>query len=115
MALPRVLVMGAGFAGVECPHRLERTLRPSEAELVLASPHVIAQLNAAAVATDPEERAGRPRFVVVGGGYAGTETAAGLQLPTRAAAARFPRLAPSQRPWHLVDIPPPCCPRSAPG
>ncbi|NED91897.1 FAD-dependent oxidoreductase, partial [Streptomyces sp. SID11233] len=36
--------------------------------------HVIAQLDAAAVATDPAERAERLRFLVVGGGYAGTET-----------------------------------------
>lgn len=66
---------------------------------------MIAQLNAAAVTTDPEERAERLRLVVVGGGYAGTETAAGLQLLTRAA-ARFPRLDPSQLSWHLVDIAP---------
>ncbi|MFD4752144.1 NAD(P)/FAD-dependent oxidoreductase [Streptomyces sp. NPDC058426] len=208
MSPPRVLVIGAGFAGVECLHRLERTLRPEEAELVLVSPedyqlylpllphvaaglltpqsiavslrrrlrrtryapgiavgvdherrhvtvrtpegheralrydilllaagsttrllgipgvrehalgmktlaqaaylrdHVIGQLDAAAVATDPAERAERLRFLVVGGGYAGTETAASLQLLTSAAVRRFPRLDPAELSWHLVDIAP---------
>lgn len=208
MSPPRVLVIGAGFAGVECLHRLERTLRPEEAEPVLVSPedyqlylpllphvaaglltpqsiavslrrrlrrtryapgiavgvdherrhvtvrtpegheralrydilllaagsttrplgipgvrehalgmktlaqaaylrdHVIGQLDAAAVATDPAERAERLRFLVVGGGYAGTETAASLQLLTSAAVRRFPRLDPAELSWHLVDIAP---------
>src|SRR6478609_3250485 len=39
MPRPRVLVIGAGFAGVECLHRLERMLKPEEAELVVVSPH----------------------------------------------------------------------------
>ncbi|MHC3428497.1 NAD(P)/FAD-dependent oxidoreductase [Streptomyces sp. DT18] len=218
MSPPRVLVIGAGFVGVECLHRLERTLRPEEAEPVLVSPedyqlylpllphvaaglltpqsiavslrrrlrrtryapgiavgvdherrhvtvrtpegheralrydilllaagsttrplgipgvrehalgipgvrkhalgmktlaqaaylrdHVIGQLDAAAVATDPAERAERLRFLVVGGGYAGTETAASLQLLTSAAVRRFPRLDPAELSWHLVDIAP---------
>lgn len=35
---PRVLIVGAGFAGFHCARELERLLRPSEAHLTLASP-----------------------------------------------------------------------------
>ncbi|MEU0750805.1 NAD(P)/FAD-dependent oxidoreductase, partial [Streptomyces albogriseolus] len=35
---PRILVVGAGFAGVECVRRLERRLTPGEAELTLVTP-----------------------------------------------------------------------------
>ncbi len=38
MARPRVLIVGAGFAGFHCAQELERLLRPDEAELTLASP-----------------------------------------------------------------------------
>ncbi|GHH67694.1 oxidoreductase [Kitasatospora indigofera] len=208
MTRPKILVVGGGFAGVECLHRLERALRPAEAELTLVTPtdyqlylpllphvaagvltpqsvavslrrrlrrtrivpggangvdtaarsvevhttagttvhlpydhlvlaagsttrtfdipglaehalgmktlaqaaylrdHVISQLDLAAVATDEAERAARMRFVVVGGGYAGVETAACLQRLTAAATARFPRLDPGLLEWHLVDLAP---------
>jgi NADH:ubiquinone reductase (H+-translocating) len=205
---PHVLVVGGGFAGIECLHRLERTLGPSEARLTLVCPndyqlylpllphvaaglltpqsvavslrrrlrrteyvpgfavgidpghrtvrvkssegrevdigydylmlaagsttrmldipglsehsfgmktlvqaaylrdHVIHQLDRAAAATDQDEQARRLRFIVVGGGYAGVETAASLQLLTHAAAKRFPRLDPVALRWHLIDIAP---------
>jgi NADH:quinone reductase (non-electrogenic) len=38
MTRPRVLIVGAGFAGFHCARELERLLRPSEAALTLASP-----------------------------------------------------------------------------
>lgn len=38
MTRPRVLIVGAGFAGFHCARELERLLRPEEAELTLASP-----------------------------------------------------------------------------
>jgi NADH:ubiquinone reductase (H+-translocating) len=44
--------------------------------------------------------------VVVGAGYAGTETAACLQKLTHAAARRYPRLDPKLIQWHLIDIAP---------
>ncbi|MEJ2869018.1 NAD(P)/FAD-dependent oxidoreductase [Actinomycetospora sp. OC33-EN08] len=68
--------------------------------------HVISQLELANAATDDAERAARCRFVVVGGGYAGTETAACLQLLTESALKRFPRLDPGMVRWTLVDIAP---------
>ncbi|MFI8304647.1 NAD(P)/FAD-dependent oxidoreductase [Streptomyces sp. NPDC085927] len=206
---PRILVVGAGFAGVECVRRLERKLSPGDAEITLVTPisyqlylpllpqvasgvltpqsvavslrrsakyrtriipggaigvdlkakvcvirsitgrivnepydyivltpgsvtrtfdipgltdhafgmktlaeaayirdHVIAQLDLADASEDPAERASRLQFVVVGGGYAGTETAACLQRLTHAAVERYPRLDPGLIKWHLIDIAP---------
>jgi NADH:ubiquinone reductase (H+-translocating) len=206
---PRILVVGAGFAGVECVRRLERKLSPGEAEITLVTPfayqlylpllpqvasgvltpqsvavslrrsskyrtriipggaigvdlkskvcvvrtitdkivnepfdyivlspgsitrtfdipgltdtafgmktlaeaayirdHVITQLDLADASEDPAERASRLQFVVVGGGYAGTETAACLQRLTCAAVKRYPRLDPNLIKWHLIDIAP---------
>ncbi|WP_329226219.1 MULTISPECIES: NAD(P)/FAD-dependent oxidoreductase [unclassified Streptomyces] len=209
MARPRILVVGAGFAGVECVRRLERSLAPGEAEIALVTPfsyqlylpllpqvasgvltpqsvavslrrsrrhrtrivpggaigvdtkakicvvrkitdeivyepydhivlaagsvtrtfdipglvdnargmktlaeaayirdHVISQLDLADASHDEEERASRLQFVVVGGGYAGTETAACLQLLTTNAVKHYPRLDPKLIKWHLIDIAP---------
>ncbi|MEU6812812.1 NAD(P)/FAD-dependent oxidoreductase [Streptomyces sp. NPDC046831] len=206
---PRILVVGAGFAGVECVRRLERKLTPGEADITLVTPfayqlylpllpqvasgvltpqsiavslrrssryrtriipggaigvdpkakvcvirtitdelidepydyivlapgsvtrtfdipgltdhafgmktlaeaayirdHVISQLDLADASQDPAERESRLQFVVVGGGYAGTETAAYLQRLTHAAVQRYPRLDPSLIKWHLIDIAP---------
>jgi NADH dehydrogenase len=208
MAPPRILVVGCGFAGVECARRLERALAPDEASITLVAPksyqlylpllpqvasgvltpqsvavslrrvlhrtriapggavgvdpearvclirgltgrivnerydhivlapgsvtrtfdipglseqargmktlaeavylrdHVIAQLDIAAASTDGDDRAARLQFVVVGGGYAGTETAACLQRLTTAAVARYPGLPAELIRWHLIDVAP---------
>ncbi|MFI0941661.1 NAD(P)/FAD-dependent oxidoreductase [Streptomyces sp. NPDC021020] len=209
MARPRILVVGAGFAGVGCVRRLERNLGPDEADIALVTPfsyqlylpllpqvasgiltpqsiavslrrsrrfrtriipggavgvdtaakvcvvrtitdemvnepydylvlapgsvtrtfdipglldnargmktlaeaayvrdHVIAQLDLADASHDLAERESRLQFVVVGGGYAGTETAACLQRLTTAALHRYPRLDPKLIKWHLIDIAP---------
>ncbi|MFE0173570.1 NAD(P)/FAD-dependent oxidoreductase [Streptomyces sp. NPDC059002] len=208
MAAPRIIVVGGGFAGMECAHKLERKLSPHEAELRLISPldhqlylpllphvasgvltpqsvavplrrmlrrtaivpggavgidpkakavvvrkingeevverydylvltpgsvtrqfdipgvdryavgvktlaeaawirdHVISQLDLAAASSHREEREQRLQFVVVGGGYAGTETAAYLQRLTSAAVKRYPGLDPDLIKWHLVDVAP---------
>ncbi|MET8557181.1 NAD(P)/FAD-dependent oxidoreductase [Streptomyces sp. NPDC004959] len=76
------------------------------AEAAYVRDHVIAQLDLADASEDEEERASRLQFVVVGGGYAGTETAACLQRLTTSAVKRYPRLDPSLIKWHLIDIAP---------
>ena len=35
---PRIVVVGAGFAGLACVRRLERVLEPHEADIVLVTP-----------------------------------------------------------------------------
>ncbi len=76
------------------------------AEAAYIRDHVISQLDLADASQDPAERAARLQFVVVGGGYAGTETAACLQKLTHAAVKRYPRIDPSLIKWHLIDIAP---------
>lgn len=74
------------------------------AEATWIRDHMIAQLHLAAVAETEQERVSRLQFLVVGGGYAGTETAAYLQRLTTEAAKRYPNLDGRQVNWHLVDI-----------
>ncbi|MCP2341311.1 NAD(P)/FAD-dependent oxidoreductase [Actinomadura rupiterrae] len=76
------------------------------AEAVYLRDHVIAQLELAAATHDPEERAARMGFIVVGGGYSGVETTANLQLLTYKALKRFPRLDPAMLSWTLLDVAP---------
>lgn len=68
--------------------------------------HVIAQLDLAAATDDENERAARLRFVVVGGGYTGTETVANLQRLTTAAARSYANLDADLIKWHLIDVAP---------
>ncbi|MFC8343694.1 FAD-dependent oxidoreductase [Streptomyces sp. NPDC057280] len=68
--------------------------------------HVTRQMELAAAADDPESRAARRTFVVVGAGYTGTEVAAHGQLYTDAQARRQP-LRDGVRPrWMLLDVAP---------
>ncbi len=76
------------------------------AEAAYVRDHVIAQLDLADASHDEAERASRLQFVVVGGGYAGTETAACLQRLTTNAVKHYPRLDPRLIKWHLIDIAP---------
>ncbi|GGT28839.1 NAD(P)/FAD-dependent oxidoreductase [Streptomyces chromofuscus] len=78
----------------------------SLAEAAYVRDHVISQLDLADASHDPAERAARLQFVVVGGGYAGTETAACLHRLTCNAVKRYPRLDPRLIRWHLIDIAP---------
>jgi NADH:ubiquinone reductase (H+-translocating) len=203
---PRIVVVGAGFAGLACVRRLEKVLEPQEADIVLVTPtshslylpllpqvasgvlasnsvasplarllrrtiripggalgvdparravyvkkitgedlelhydhlvlapgsvtrtfdipglarhargmktlqqalalrdHVLAQLELAAAAPTEQERRARLQFVVVGGGYAGTETAACLHTMTVNAAKKMPGLNAAMVRWCLVDL-----------
>ncbi|MEV0932941.1 NAD(P)/FAD-dependent oxidoreductase [Streptomyces phaeochromogenes] len=76
------------------------------AEAAFLRDHVISQLDLADASQDEAERAARLQFVVVGGGYAGTETAACLRRLTQNAVKRYPRLDPKLIKWHLIDIAP---------
>lgn len=75
-----------------------------EAEFV--HEHVLRQLELADSTDDPEERRARLTFVVVGAGYAGTETAAQLHWMTITQLDRFPRLSRDQLRWVLLDLAP---------
>lgn len=74
------------------------------AEALYLRDHVLAQLELADATDDPDERAARCTFVVVGAGYTGTEVAAQGQLFTRAALRRYPRIRPDELRWLLVDL-----------
>ncbi|PSK96423.1 NADH dehydrogenase [Murinocardiopsis flavida] len=75
------------------------------AEAVVLRDNVLAQLELANASDDPVERRQRTRFIVVGGGYTGVETAASLHRLTDEAARLYPDLA-QLISWHLVDIAP---------
>ncbi|MFE0382640.1 FAD-dependent oxidoreductase [Streptomyces bungoensis] len=67
--------------------------------------HVTRQVELAAAADDPAERAARCTFVVVGAGYTGTEVAAQMQMLTDRLARRH--LPGGARPrWMLLDVAP---------
>jgi NADH:ubiquinone reductase (H+-translocating) len=68
--------------------------------------HIVRQLELAAVAADPAERAARCTFVVVGAGYTGTEVTAQCQLMTTRLARQMPRLASQPIRWMLLDTGP---------
>ena len=75
-------------------------------EAVYLRDHIIRQLELAAVATDPAERAARCTFVVVGAGYTGTEVAAHGQLLTSRLVRSLPGLAGQEIRWMLLDTAP---------
>ena len=65
--------------------------------------HVIRQVELAASTEDPQERAARLTFVVVGAGYTGTEVAATGQLLTRSLLRHLPALRDTPVRWLLLD------------
>jgi NADH dehydrogenase len=78
----------------------------SIAEAMYLYDQIIRQLELASVAADPDERRARCTFVVVGGGYTGTEVAAQGQLLTTRLARKLPGLAGQPIRWMLLDTAP---------
>jgi NADH dehydrogenase len=76
--------------------------------------HVLRQLELADRTRDTGERRARLTFVVVGAGYAGTETAAQLQWMTLRQVDRFPRLSGDELRWVLIDLAPAVLPEMGP-
>ncbi len=76
------------------------------AEAMYLRDHIIRQLELAAVATNPAERAARCTFVVVGGGYTGTEVTAHGQMLTARLTRALPGLAGQEIRWLLLDLAP---------
>ncbi|AWT46350.1 MULTISPECIES: NAD(P)/FAD-dependent oxidoreductase [Streptomyces] len=66
--------------------------------------HVTRQMELAAAADDPESRAARCTFVVVGAGYTGTEVAAHGQLFTDAQVRKHPLRKDVRPRWMLLDV-----------
>jgi len=66
--------------------------------------HMTRQIEMADAADDPDERAARTTFVVVGAGYTGTEVAAQGVLYTDFLHGRHPRLDGRKPRWMLVDV-----------
>jgi NADH dehydrogenase len=78
----------------------------SIAEAIYLRDHITRQLELAAAADEAGERAARCTFVVVGGGYTGTEVAAQGQLMTARLAKKMPGLAGQPIRWLLLDTAP---------
>ena len=76
--------------------------------------HLIRQVELAAAADDPAERAARLTFVVVGAGYTGTEVAAHCQLAVRDLLRHQPALAHERVRWMLLDVAPRVLPELSP-
>ncbi|EOD65461.1 NAD(P)/FAD-dependent oxidoreductase [Amycolatopsis vancoresmycina] len=90
LPIPGVAEHAHGFRGVP--------------EALYLRDHITRQIELAAAADDPAERAARCTFVVVGAGYTGTEVAAQGPAFTAALARRHPELAGQPIRWLLLDL-----------
>jgi NADH dehydrogenase len=64
---------------------------------------VLHQIDAATASNDPETRRRLLTFTFIGGGYAGVEAAAELESLSRDAARRYPRIAPEDFRWVVIE------------
>jgi NADH dehydrogenase len=84
------------------------------AEALYLRDHIIRQVELADISADPDERAARCTFVVVGAGYTGTEVAAQGPLFTDAIMANHPQLRGQKVRWLLLDLAPKVLPELDP-
>jgi NADH dehydrogenase len=92
LPVPGVAAYAHGFRGIP--------------EALYLRDHLTRQVELAAATDDPDQRAARCTFVVVGAGYTGTEVAAQGPLLTRDLAAGNRQLAGQPMRWLLLDLAP---------
>jgi NADH dehydrogenase len=89
LPIPGLAERGIGFKTVQ--------------EAIYLRNHVLAQLDAAALAADDDRRRAALTFVFVGGGYAGVEALGELEDLARDALGTYAELDPAEMRWVLVD------------
>lgn len=90
LPIPGLTRNGHGFRGIP--------------EALYFRDHVTRQIELAAATDDPQERAARCTFVVVGAGYTGTEVAAQGPSFTQTLTARHSELSDQPIRWKLLDV-----------
>jgi NADH dehydrogenase len=100
LPIPGVAEYAHGFRGIS--------------EALYLRDHVTRQLELAAMTDDRAERDARCTFVVVGGGYTGTEVAAQGQLLTARLIRQLPALREQRVRWLLLDLAPRLLPELSP-
>jgi NADH dehydrogenase len=102
-----VVALGAVSRTLPVPGLAEHGLGfKSLADAIYLRNHVLRQLEDAAAAREPEERAAHLTFVFVGAGYAGVEALAELSDLVGDALRHYPGLRTAPQRWVLVDAAP---------
>ena len=100
LPIPGVADYAHGFRGIS--------------EALYLRDHITRQLELAAMTDDQQERDARCTFIVVGGGYTGTEVAAQGQLLTTRLTRQIPALQRQRISWLLMDLAPRLLPELSP-
>ena len=110
-----VVALGAVARTLPVPGLAEHGLGfKSLADAIYLRNHVLRQLEEAAAAREPEERAAHLTFVFVGAGYAGVEALAELSDLVSDALRYYPGLRKAPQRWVLVDAAPKILPEIPP-
>jgi NADH dehydrogenase len=99
-----VLALGSETKVLPIPGMVERAVGfTTVPEALYLRDHVLTRLEAATQLTDPAARRRALTFVFVGGGYSGVEALGELQMMARKASALYPRIAPDDQRWLLIE------------